>query len=102
MLAARIDRLAEREKQVLQSASVIGKTFEERLLAQVVELPERDLGEALRNLPDAPRTSRHYHLSNLTYDATRTRTDHPILSHNDPTPEPPRTARPGRFRHRTD
>ncbi|MEN8159130.1 MAG: AAA family ATPase, partial [Myxococcota bacterium] len=52
VLAARIDRLPEREKHVLQTASVIGKRFGERLLAQVVELPEHELDEALRNLQD--------------------------------------------------
>jgi class 3 adenylate cyclase/tetratricopeptide (TPR) repeat protein len=36
VLAARIDRLPEREKQVLQTASVIGKTFSEALLGRVV------------------------------------------------------------------
>jgi adenylate cyclase len=36
VLAARIDRLPEREKQVLQIASVIGKTFPEPVLARVV------------------------------------------------------------------
>ena len=36
VLAARIDRLPEREKQVLQIASVIGKTFPEPVLEQVV------------------------------------------------------------------
>jgi adenylate cyclase len=50
VLAARIDRLAEREKQVLQTASVIGKHFAEPLLERVAELPERDLQGALRAL----------------------------------------------------
>jgi len=36
VLAARIDRLPEREKQVLQTTSVIGKTFSEALLGRVV------------------------------------------------------------------
>src|SRR5262245_54199907 len=36
VLAARIDRLPEREKQVLQIASVIGKTFPEPVLARVM------------------------------------------------------------------
>src|SRR5262249_56645581 len=36
VLAARIDRLPEREKQVLQIASVIGKTFPEPVLERVV------------------------------------------------------------------
>jgi predicted ATPase len=50
LLAARIDRLPEREKRVLQSAAVIGKDFAELLLAAVVELPEQELAEALARL----------------------------------------------------
>jgi hypothetical protein len=50
LLAARIDRLAEREKRVLQVASVIGKEFSEPLLADVSALPERDLSDALAAL----------------------------------------------------
>ena len=50
LLAARIDRLPEREKRVLQCAAVIGKDFTEPLLAAVAELPERELGEALARL----------------------------------------------------
>ena len=36
LLAARIDRLAEREKQVLQTAAVIGKEFAEPILRRVL------------------------------------------------------------------
>ncbi len=50
VLAARIDRLAEREKRVLQTASVIGKDFEEPLLAEVADLSARELGDALAAL----------------------------------------------------
>ena len=53
VLAARIDRLAEREKQVLQSAAVIGKTFAEAILEQVVELPKPELADALHRLKNA-------------------------------------------------
>jgi len=53
VLAARIDRLAEREKRVLQIASVIGKTFSEPALRSVAALPDRDLGEALHRLVGA-------------------------------------------------
>jgi class 3 adenylate cyclase len=53
VLAARIDRLAEREKHVLQTAAAIGKTFPERLLRRVAELPDRDLDDALRTLRSA-------------------------------------------------
>jgi adenylate cyclase len=51
LLAARIDRLGEREKQVLQAAAVIGKDFPEPILRSV--LPDADLGAALRLLKDA-------------------------------------------------
>jgi len=53
VLASRIDRLAEREKQVLQTAAVIGKEFAEPILAAVSELPSRDLSEALAKLKDS-------------------------------------------------
>src|SRR5204863_7848224 len=36
LLAARIDRLAESDKQVLQTAAVIGKEFDETILRQVL------------------------------------------------------------------
>ena len=41
VLAARIDRLPEREKQVLQTAAVIGKTFGEALLRRVARRASR-------------------------------------------------------------
>jgi class 3 adenylate cyclase len=50
VLAARIDRLPEREKQVLQRAAVIGKQFPEAILEAVAELPRRDLDDALAAL----------------------------------------------------
>jgi adenylate cyclase len=50
VLAARIDRLADREKRLLQTASVIGKDFPERLLAAVAELTSDDLKAALADL----------------------------------------------------
>jgi adenylate cyclase len=50
LLAARIDRLPEREKQVLQTAAVIGQEFAAPVLEQVAELPKNDLDEALRVL----------------------------------------------------
>jgi adenylate cyclase len=59
VLAARIDRLAEREKQVLQTAAVIGKEFSEPVLVQVLaEVAPRDaapadLATALRTLAQA-------------------------------------------------
>ncbi len=50
VLAARIDRLEERDKRVLQQASVIGKTFQARVLARVTDVPASELDAALRAL----------------------------------------------------
>ena len=54
VLAARIDRLGETEKQVLQTAAVIGKTFGEKLLTRVLgnisAIGETALGQALSTL----------------------------------------------------
>jgi class 3 adenylate cyclase/tetratricopeptide (TPR) repeat protein len=47
MIAARIDRIAEREKQVLQTAAVIGGEFSEPILEAVSELSKADLAGAL-------------------------------------------------------
>ena len=47
ILAARIDRLAERQKELLQTAAVIGKSFEEPILAAVAKLPRRELTDSL-------------------------------------------------------
>jgi len=52
LLAARIDRLAEREKDVLQTAAVIGREFDEPTLAAVVERAAPQLREALQALKD--------------------------------------------------
>ncbi|MEN8162431.1 MAG: hypothetical protein ABFS41_20330, partial [Myxococcota bacterium] len=53
VLAARIDRLPDSEKRVLQAASVIGRAFPVRLLRGIVELPDAELDPALRALCDA-------------------------------------------------
>ena len=50
VLAARIDRLAEQEKQLLQRASVINKEFAEPILKRVAELPDSDLAASLSAL----------------------------------------------------
>jgi class 3 adenylate cyclase/tetratricopeptide (TPR) repeat protein len=50
ILAARIDRLSEREKSLLQSAAVIGREFSEPVLARAAELPDGELEPALRAL----------------------------------------------------
>jgi predicted ATPase len=53
VLAARIDRLGEREKNVLQAASVIGREFSASLLRRVAGIDESVLGDALRTLVQA-------------------------------------------------
>jgi tetratricopeptide (TPR) repeat protein len=53
LLAARIDRIDEREKRVLQTASVIGREFSRAVLGKVGELDAADLDEALRRLTAA-------------------------------------------------
>jgi class 3 adenylate cyclase/tetratricopeptide (TPR) repeat protein len=53
VLAARIDRLADLEKRVLQTAAVIDKDFARPLLGEIADLPEAELDESLRALCDA-------------------------------------------------
>ncbi len=53
VLAARIDRLPEREKDVLQAAAVIGREFSESVVRQVAAPTAGDLGSALANLTSA-------------------------------------------------
>ena len=53
VLEARMDRLGEREKAVLQTAAVIGREFAESVLAGVVEAPESELVRALGALTAA-------------------------------------------------
>jgi len=53
VLAARIDRLPEREKQVLQTAAVIGRRFSEPILRALTDLPDADLSASLRALQGA-------------------------------------------------
>jgi len=53
VLAARIDRLPEREKRVLQTASVIGKKFAEPILRRVVDLGDGELPATLDALTGA-------------------------------------------------
>jgi adenylate cyclase len=50
VLAARIDRLEERDKRLLQTASVIGKDFQEPLLAAVSTMSRDDLKSGLAAL----------------------------------------------------
>jgi class 3 adenylate cyclase/tetratricopeptide (TPR) repeat protein len=53
VLAARIDRLGEREKSVLQTASVIGREFSAALVRRVAGIDDSVLGDALRTLVQA-------------------------------------------------
>ena len=53
LLAARIDRLDEEAKRLLQTGAVIGDEFSESLLAQVSETPAGDLHPPLRQLVQA-------------------------------------------------
>jgi class 3 adenylate cyclase len=50
ILASRIDHLPERDKQVLQTAAVIGRKFPESILTKVMELPDTDLAASLASL----------------------------------------------------
>ncbi len=50
ILAARIDRLSEREKGLLQSAAVIGREFSGPILTRAAALDESELEPALRAL----------------------------------------------------
>jgi adenylate cyclase len=50
VLAARIDRLDERDKQVLQTAAVIGRDFPEPVLRRVSQVPEDELAAAISGL----------------------------------------------------
>ncbi len=53
VLAARIDRLSQRDRTVLQAAAVIGHRFTEPLLKRVTGLDDKELGAALRALVGA-------------------------------------------------
>ena len=50
ILAARIDRLSEREKSLLQTAAVIGREFSEPVLARAAALGDGELEPVLRTL----------------------------------------------------
>ena len=81
ILAARIDRLPERDKHVLQTAAVIGKEFRGSVLASVAELPPGDLAAALSELregefiyeqalyPEAEYAFRHPLTQEVAYDS---------------------------------
>jgi class 3 adenylate cyclase len=79
VLAARIDRLSERDKTVLHTAAVIGHEFTERLLRLVTGMPDHELRAALGALvaaelvverpgsPDARYAFRHHLTEELAY-----------------------------------
>jgi class 3 adenylate cyclase/tetratricopeptide (TPR) repeat protein len=66
VLGARIDRLPEREKQVLQRAAVIGREFAGPVLERIAELPSLDLAAAL----DALQASEFVHEKALYPEAS--------------------------------
>src|SRR3954452_3266197 len=53
VLAARIDRLEERDKSVLQAAAVVGREFSEPVTRSITGLDPNDLSESLGALCDA-------------------------------------------------
>jgi class 3 adenylate cyclase/tetratricopeptide (TPR) repeat protein len=53
ILAARIDRLPPEEKQLLQTAAVLGKDFPYALLAAIVDQPDDKLRQGLLHLQEA-------------------------------------------------
>ena len=79
ILASRIDRLASEDKQLLQTASVIGKDVPFGLLLAIAELPEADLRRGLAHLqaaeflyetslfPDLEYTFKHALTHEVTY-----------------------------------
>jgi len=50
VLAARIDRLPERAKAVLQTAAVVGRELSHAVLQRIADIPEADLAVAIRSL----------------------------------------------------
>src|SRR3989454_110305 len=53
VLASRIDRLSDRDKEVLQAAAVVGRDVPTELLRVVVDLPALDLAASLEHLATA-------------------------------------------------
>ena len=72
ILAARIDRLPEREKRLLQSASVIGKDVPYALLLALEDAPEEELrGRWPISRPPSSCTRRASSLTSSTRSSTR-------------------------------
>jgi adenylate cyclase len=57
VLASRIDRLADRDKDVLQAAAVVGRNVPIELLRTVVDLPALELAASLERLSTASSRS---------------------------------------------
>jgi class 3 adenylate cyclase/tetratricopeptide (TPR) repeat protein len=66
-LAARIDRLEAREKDLLQIASVIGYALEEPVLRAVAGLPDTELSDALGSLVSAELLSERIGKAGVEY-----------------------------------
>jgi class 3 adenylate cyclase/tetratricopeptide (TPR) repeat protein len=81
ILAARIDRLADKDKRVLQSASVVGTELPLTILQAIVEEREEDLRQSVANLqaseflyesrlfPDIEYTFRHALTRDVAYQS---------------------------------
>src|SRR5881628_680355 len=59
VLASRIDRLADRDKDVLQAAAVVGRDVPIELLRTVVDLPASELAASLERLSTAEPPGEH-------------------------------------------
>jgi class 3 adenylate cyclase/tetratricopeptide (TPR) repeat protein len=76
LLAARMDRLAPADKRLLEAAAVLGKDFSEPLLADLLDVDQLTVSEALQRLsqsrffhPDGPvEAQRHSFWHPLTYE----------------------------------
>jgi len=73
VLAARIDHLPERQKEVVQSAAVIGKKFSEAVLQRIVRIEQGDLRAALDALCEAG-----FLYESEVYPAARYAFQHPL------------------------
>jgi adenylate cyclase len=67
-LAARIDRLGGREKELLQMASVIGYEISEPVLAAIASLPNRELSDVMRSLLSAELLSERISEAGVEYE----------------------------------
>jgi adenylate cyclase len=67
-LAARIDRLPARERELLQMASVIGYEVSEPVLRGVSGLPDGELGDVLRSLVSAELLSERMSEAGVAYE----------------------------------